>query len=93
MSYLGFISTRLGALKCLAGPNYHTPTKTSEDPVRPEPRTPGLRVKHFTTAIREVDVCPPKMNLEQQNVNFYHRPEGIFELILQDYGRTVSGGV
>ena len=49
MSLLGFTSTRLGSeVSC--------PTtlarKTPEDPVRLEHRTPGLRVKHFTTETR-----------------------------------------
>ena len=39
---LGFASTRLGSeVSC--------PRKNPEDPVRLEPRIPGLRVKHFTT--------------------------------------------
>ena len=46
MSFLGFTSTRLGLWSVLPK---DTPTKNSEDPVRLEPRTPGLRVKHLTT--------------------------------------------
>ena len=39
------------ALKCLA--QRHPPQKkTTEDPVQLEPRTPGLRAKHFTTERR-----------------------------------------
>ena len=37
-------------LKCLA--QGHSHEKNPEDPVRPEPRTPGLRVEHFTTEPR-----------------------------------------
>ena len=45
------ISPVLGwALKCFA--QGHTREKNPEDPVRLEPRTPGLRVKHFTTEPR-----------------------------------------
>ena len=45
---LFWVSPVLGfALKCLAQGHAHE--KNPEDPVRLEPRTPGLRVKHFTT--------------------------------------------
>ena len=45
---LSWVSPVLGwALKCLA--QGHSPRKNPEDPVQLEPRTPGLRVKHFTT--------------------------------------------
>ena len=41
-----FTSTRLGSeVSCPRT----LPRKNPEDPVRLEPRTPGLRVKHFTT--------------------------------------------
>ena len=49
MSFLGFTSTRLGLWNVW---HKDTPAKNSEDPVRLEPRTPGLRVKHFTTQLR-----------------------------------------
>ena len=43
---LGFTSTRLGSeVSCPKT----LPRKNPEDPVWLEPRTPGLRVKHFTT--------------------------------------------
>ena len=46
MSFLGFTSTRLGfEVSCPRT----LPRKNPEDPVRLEPMTPGLRVKHFTT--------------------------------------------
>ena len=49
MSFLGFTSTRLGSeVSCPRT----LPRKNPEDPVRLEPRTPGLRVKHFTTGPR-----------------------------------------
>ena len=38
------------ALECLA--QGYSQEKNPEDPVRFEPRTPGLRVKHFTTEPR-----------------------------------------
>ena len=45
MSFLGFTSTRLGSeVSCPRT----LPRKNPEDPVRLEPRNPGLRVKHFT---------------------------------------------
>ena len=44
MSFLGFTSTRLGSeVSCPRT----LPRKNQEDPVRLEPRTTGLRVKHF----------------------------------------------
>ena len=44
--FLGFTSTRLGSeVSCPRT----LPRKNPEDPVRLEPRTPRLRVKHFTT--------------------------------------------
>ena len=46
MSCLGFTSTRLGLWSFLPK---DTPTKNHEDPVLLEPRTPELRVWHFTT--------------------------------------------
>ena len=50
-SCLSWVSPVLGwALKCLAQGYSHE--KNPEDPVRREPRTPGLRVKHFTTEPR-----------------------------------------
>ena len=49
MSFLGFTSTRLGSeVSCPRT----LPRKNPEDPVRLEPRTAGLRVKHFTTEPR-----------------------------------------
>ena len=46
MSFLAFTSTRLGSdVSCPRTP----PRKDPEDPVRLEPRTPGLQVKHFAT--------------------------------------------
>ena len=50
---LGFTSSRLGLWSVLPK---DTPTKNPEDPVRLEPRTPGLRVKHFTTEPRMTPV-------------------------------------
>ena len=48
---LSWVSPVLGwALKCLA--QGHSHEQNPEDPVRLEPRTPGLRVKHFTTEPR-----------------------------------------
>ena len=48
---LSWVSPVLGwALKCLA--QGHSHEKNPEDPVRLEPRTPGLRVKHSTTEPR-----------------------------------------
>ena len=45
-AFLGFTSTRLGSeVSCPRT----LPRKNPEDPVRLKPRTPGLRVKHFTT--------------------------------------------
>ena len=49
---LSWVSPVLGwALKCLAQGHSHE-KKNPEDPVRLEPRIPGLRVKHFTTGPR-----------------------------------------
>ena len=46
MFFLGLTSTRLGSeVSCPRT----LPQKNPEDPVRLEPRTPGLQVKHFTT--------------------------------------------
>ena len=48
-AFLGFTGTRLGSeVSCPRT----LPRKNPEDPVRLEPRTPGLRVKHFTTVPR-----------------------------------------
>ena len=48
-AFLGFTSTRLGSeVSCPRT----LPCKNPEDPVRLKPRTPGLRVKHFTTEPR-----------------------------------------
>ena len=45
---LSWVSPVLGwSLKCLA--QGHSQEKNPEDPVQLKPRTPGLRVKHFTT--------------------------------------------
>ena len=52
MSFIGFTSTRLGSK--VSGPRTNL-----EDPVRPEPRTPGLRVKHFTTEPRRTFLIFP----------------------------------
>ena len=50
MSFLGFTSARLGSeVSCPRT----LPRKNPEDPVQLELRTPGLRVKHFTTEPRE----------------------------------------
>ena len=53
---LSWVSPVLGwALKCHAQGHSHEktlPRKNPEDQVRLEPRTPGLRVKHFTTEPR-----------------------------------------
>ena len=47
--FLGFTSTRLGSeVSCPRT----LPRKNPEDPVRVEPRTPGLQVKHLTTEPR-----------------------------------------
>ena len=48
-AFLGFTSTRLGSeVSCPRS----LPRKNPDDPVRLEPRIPGLRVKHFTTEPR-----------------------------------------
>ena len=53
MSFLGFTSTRLGSeVSCPRT----LQRKNPEDPVRLEPRTPGLRVKHFTTELRGTQI-------------------------------------
>ena len=61
---LSWVSPVLGwALKCLA--QRHSHEKNPEDPVRLEPRTSRLRVKHFTTE--------PHGTLEQrQDLAHYH---------------------
>ena len=46
MSLLSFTSSKPGLSIVLPK---DTPTENQEDPVQLEPRTPGLRVKHFTT--------------------------------------------
>ena len=47
--FLGFTSARLGSeVSCPRS----LPRKNPEDPVRLEPRTPGLQVKHLTTEPR-----------------------------------------
>ena len=46
MSFLGFTITRFGLWSVLPKDN---PTNNPEDPVWLEPRTPALRVKHFST--------------------------------------------
>ena len=62
---LSWVSPVLGwALKCLA--QGHSHEKNSEDPVRLEPRTPGLRVKHFTTEPRGTLVVWEKVKLIQE---------------------------
>ena len=54
MSFLGFTGTRLGSeVSC---PRTLI-RKNPEDPVRLESRTPGLRVKHFTTEPRETRIA------------------------------------
>ena len=45
MSFLLFTNTRLEALKCFARGHFHEKPR--------EPRTRGLRVKHFTTEPRK----------------------------------------
>ena len=45
----GFHQYWTGALKCFAQGQSH---ENSEDPVHSEPRTPGLRIKRFTTEPR-----------------------------------------
>ena len=64
MAFLGFTSTRLWLWSILPK---DTPTKNSEDPVQLEPRTPGLRVKLFTT-----EPCRTLSQLSHwaQDVNF-----------------------
>ena len=58
MSFLGFSSTRLGSeVSCPRT----LPRKNPEDPVWLEPRTPGLRVKHFTTG--PCGILPTKRGL------------------------------
>ena len=53
MYFLGFTSTRLGSeVSC----PWTLPRKYPEDQVRLEPRTSGLRVKHFTTEPRGTPV-------------------------------------
>ena len=49
MPFLGFTSTRLGLSSALPK---DIPMKNPEDPMRLKPRTPGLRVKHFTAEPR-----------------------------------------
>ena len=57
---LSWVSPVLGwALKCLAQGHFHE--KNPEDPVRLEPRTPGLRVKHFIP-LSHVGPCMPLDN-------------------------------
>ena len=54
-AFLGFTSTRLGfEVSCPRT----LPQRNPEDPVRLEPRIPGLRVKHFTTEPHGTLVCP-----------------------------------
>ena len=51
VSFLGFTSTRLGSeVSCPRT----LPRKNPEDTVQLEPRTTGLRVKHFTTETRRI---------------------------------------
>ena len=62
----GFTSTRLGSeVSCPRT----LPRKNPEDPVRLEPRTPGLRFKHFTTEPRRTlcvseQFCKKRMDLD-----------------------------
>ena len=62
-AFLGFTSTRLGSeVSCPRT----LPGKNPEDPVRLEPRIPGLRVKQFTTEPRGTlatkQKCPKREN-------------------------------
>ena len=64
MSFLGLTSTRLELWRVLPK---DTPTKkTPEDPVLLEPRTPGLRVKHFTTEPRRTPTRKGTKNLRDE---------------------------
>ena len=57
-AFLGFTSTRLGSeVSCPRT----LPRKNLEDPLLLEPRTPGLRVKHFTTEPRGTLVTETKV--------------------------------
>ena len=63
MSFLGFTSTRLGSeVSCPRT----LPRKNPENPVQLEPRTPGLRVKHFTTEPRGTLNIDLELGQEQQ---------------------------
>ena len=75
---LGFTSTRLGSeVSCPRT----LPQKNPEDPVRLEPRTPGLRVKHFTTepcgtlTLFEMEKLLININLSFPNSVYYHLGE------------------
>ena len=48
-----------GALKCLA--QGYAQEKNSVNPLRLEPRTPGLRVEHFTTELHTFIVSEVKL--------------------------------
>ena len=60
------------------------PRKNPEDPVRLEPRTPGLRVKHFTTEPRRTPTNSGKklhvypLTLSQTSPGFYVSAEQVF---------------
>ena len=62
MSFLGFTSTKLRSVL----PKDTPMKKNPEDPVRFEPKTPGLRVKHFSTEPPFYHVKGPAYLLIQQ---------------------------
>ena len=68
---LGFTSTRLGSeVSCPRT----LPRKNPEDLVRLEPRTPGLRVKHFTTEPRgtlAAELEEPKIGISGKGLILY----------------------
>ena len=67
---LSWVSPVLGwALKCLA--QGHSHEKNPEDLVRLEPRTPGLRVKHFTTEPRRIEFDDRAADRSEQDQNVY----------------------
>ena len=74
MSFLGYTSPRLGSeVSCPM--TLHK--KNPEDPVRLEPRTPGWRVKHFTTEPRGTLATLAKVSLEStvgkgENAGYQH---------------------
>ena len=69
-SCLSWVSPVLGwVLKCLA--QGHSHEKNPEDPVRLEPRTPGLQVKHFITGPRAT-LTTPKEKLFEKHCGNQH---------------------